>query len=401
MKTILLSNLFLATCLGSAALAVSQLFALEAPDVNRIAEAATVRIEGQNPGSGVIFQKQGDTYFLLTAKHVVATEDEYEVVTPDSAVYPLEYSRVHKMPDMDLAVAEFRSVQDYPIAELGDSSQVRIGDEIFIAGWPHAGQALPYLYQFVSGAISGLPPQPLPGGYGLVYDSTTRQGMSGGPVLDDEGKVIGIHGRTEGKEIYLPDANFDSAVVEDDFGLGIPVNPFLQKAEQLPLRTENLPSPPEQTGPISYFRAPPRIVETHRSSSLQFRSADYFFTIDIPDSAATALEQVTFSQIEGPDYPSFSMRRSYAFIGSRGDRGEPLTLGLLANDTSERTISVVFSPPIEPGQQVTVALHAHRNPRDGIYLYEIQAFPPGGTAARAQRLGIERLDFYEPATFER
>ncbi|MFM5961315.1 MAG: tetratricopeptide repeat protein, partial [Dolichospermum sp.] len=35
--------------------------------------------------------------------------------------------------------------------------------------------------------------------YELVYSSITFGGMSGGPVLDSQGRVIGIHGRTEGE----------------------------------------------------------------------------------------------------------------------------------------------------------------------------------------------------------
>ncbi|MFM6785123.1 MAG: serine protease, partial [Dolichospermum sp.] len=39
----------------------------------------------------------------------------------------------------------------------------------------------------------------LTGGYELVYSSITFGGMSGGPVLDSQGRVIGIHGRTDGQ----------------------------------------------------------------------------------------------------------------------------------------------------------------------------------------------------------
>ena len=41
-------------------------------EINKIAAAITVRIDGQNSsGSGVIVEKQGDTYYVLTNWHVV------------------------------------------------------------------------------------------------------------------------------------------------------------------------------------------------------------------------------------------------------------------------------------------------------------------------------------------
>ena len=45
--------------------------ALTANQVNRIASEITVLIDGINPGSGAIVARNGNTYYVLTAKHVV------------------------------------------------------------------------------------------------------------------------------------------------------------------------------------------------------------------------------------------------------------------------------------------------------------------------------------------
>ena len=66
-----------------------------------MAKDVTVVINGQNPGSGVIVSKQGNTYYVLTAKHVVATQDEYEIVTSDAKSHKLDYSTVKKLPGVD------------------------------------------------------------------------------------------------------------------------------------------------------------------------------------------------------------------------------------------------------------------------------------------------------------
>ncbi|MEM9980330.1 MAG: trypsin-like peptidase domain-containing protein, partial [Cyanobacteria bacterium P01_D01_bin.2] len=99
--------------LFTSALATPLLVSLEPPDINALAKDSTVRVNGQSPGSGVIFKKQGDTYYVLTAKHVVETPDEYEIVTPDEQVYPLDYAKIYPMANTDLAVTEFNSEQAY------------------------------------------------------------------------------------------------------------------------------------------------------------------------------------------------------------------------------------------------------------------------------------------------
>ncbi len=97
-----------------------------------------------------------------------------------------------------------------------------------------------------------------------------------------------------------------------------------------------------------------------------------------------------FEQIEGVDYPRYDDDDSYAFDADSRDR---LPLNVVDGGRSERTLTVEFDPPVEPGRPVTVALKA-RNPRDGIYIYRLTAFPVG--AIEGQYAGVERLDFYAP-----
>ncbi|MEL6606089.1 MAG: DUF2808 domain-containing protein [Cyanobacteria bacterium J06614_10] len=391
--SILTTGTLVTSTIATKSFAIPFLLSLDPSAINASAKEGTVRVNGQSPGSGVIFEKQGNIYYVLTAKHVVATPDEYEIITTDEAIYPLASEDIHPVADSDLAVAKFSSDQNYRVIPLGDSDKVTEGDPAFIAGWPQSGQAIPYIYQFISVNISGLSPRPLPGGYGLIYTGTARQGMSGGPVLNEEGSVVGIHGRAEGKEIYLPDSDFDTTIVRDGFSLAVPINTFLNNVPSMPDPPVATPVPPAV--PRSYFSGPPRITGVRVTNDTQYRESEYRFNISIPENAGESLEEVVFSQVEGRDYPSFSIRETYAYV--QGDRSTKLSLGLVANDTDEKTMTVVFDPPIPPGKEITVALKAHRNPVDGIYLYEATAFPPGNNG-QGQRLGIERLSFYDPAT---
>lgn len=423
LKTSLIATGLLASTL-TAAIAAPQFISLEPAAINEAAKGSTVRVNGQSPGSGVIYKKEGDRYYVLTAKHVIATPDEYEIITDDEQVHPLDFAKVIPVSETDLAIAEFTSEKDYPLVALGDSDKMTEGDAVFISGWPHAGSAIPYLYQFISGSISGLPPRPLPGGYGLIYTSTARQGMSGGPVFDDDGAVVGIHGRAEGKEIYLPDSDLDTTIVRDGFSLGVPINVFLDKTVEpesgsqvvdststtLPpdrATLENIAPDVSQTvvanvrsrrrQAINQRFARPLVLERRVRIPVnwQYRASEYRFTIDIPTEAGQSLQQLVFEQIEGAESPSFSVRDTHAY--ESGDRSAEIPLGLVSNDIDEDTMTVAFDPPVEPGRQITVALKAHRNPREGTYLYEVHAYPPGANS-RPQRLGTRRLDFYEPDT---
>ncbi|MFM6410043.1 MAG: hypothetical protein ACKPGT_37485, partial [Microcystis sp.] len=71
----------------------------------------------------------------------------------------------------------------------------------------------------------------LEGGYELVYTSITFRGMSGGAVLDSQGRVIGIHGRSEG-----------AGVTEIQLGvsLGIPISTCIGVQERLNVKPQLL-----------------------------------------------------------------------------------------------------------------------------------------------------------------
>ena len=195
-----------------------------------LAKEITVVINGQNPGSGIIIGKKDQTYYVLTAKHVVATQDGYEILTADGAKHPLDYRTVKKLPGVDLALAQFTSNQNYRVAEIGDSDTVTEGITVYTAGWPHPGRAITErIYQITAGKISGRSLKPLEDGYALIYTNITRSGMSGGPVLDAQGRVIGIHGRAEGVPIVDPD-NGQTIDIKSGFNLGIPSKTFLELA---------------------------------------------------------------------------------------------------------------------------------------------------------------------------
>jgi len=199
---------------------------------------------------------------VLTAAHVVNAPDEYVVVTADKKVYSLDYSKVRRFSKVDLAVVEFTSENEYKLARLADSDKIKEGMPVFVSGWPRlttvgnaAGGQL--TRQFTNGQISGFLPQPLEG-YKMIYTNTTLGGMSGGPVLDAGGRVVGIHGlgdtedpkRLQREGLNKEAASSIAGLIKPGFNYAIPINTFLELApqEKLYLSLEVDPKAPPELG---------------------------------------------------------------------------------------------------------------------------------------------------------
>jgi serine protease Do len=209
---------------------ISPALALTDTQVSQLARSITVRIDGQNPGTGVIVQRNQGSYIVLTAKHVIPSEDEYNIITSTGKSYLLNYQTVKKFEGVDLALLEFRSNETYPTAKVGNSDRLSEGMSLFVAGFPGKDSVITEsVYNFSSGKLTAQASKPLKEGYSLVYTNRTLPGMSGGPVLDQQGQLIGIHGQGDGKSERLERLN-ETVFVKTGFNLGIPINRFMQLA---------------------------------------------------------------------------------------------------------------------------------------------------------------------------
>ena len=193
---------------------------MSSSQIDQIARKVTVKIEDDNRsnGSGVIVAKLGNTYFVLTAEHVVKTEQGYTISTHNGKTYPAKYSSMVKLPNVDLAVVPFSSQENYAIAKLGDSNKVRRGTKTFIAGFP----AVTRKYRFTNGdVVANASSKAVELGYTLIYSNPTDRGMSGGGVFNENGEIVGIHGKAD-------DTGSEKGErVLTGYKAGIPVNTFL------------------------------------------------------------------------------------------------------------------------------------------------------------------------------
>lgn len=206
--------------------------AATAPEIASTAKAVTVKIsEPGSQGSGVILQRQGDVYTVLTAAHVLKDKSaNYQISTSDGKQHQIVSQSIRAATtDIDLAVVKFRTTGNYPTAKLGNSNLLTEGMDLYVAGYPVATAAInKSVFVFRTGTVSANSTQTLDKGYSLIYSNDTLPGMSGGAVLNQNGEVVAIHGR--GDRERNPSGELGQ---KTGFNLGIPINRFASIATNL------------------------------------------------------------------------------------------------------------------------------------------------------------------------
>ena len=184
--------------------------------VRDIADKITVRIDGANGGSGIIIKSAGNTYTVLTCWHVVDKKGNYTVRTGDGKTYQVNYSTVKRIGDIDLAEFQFTSNENYRPVEIGNSGEVSAGSTVYAFGWAAPDQVSKGREYVPLETTARIVSQPVDE-YALVLSNTVKPGMSGGPILDEQGRLIGVSGLS----------TIDVRIEIRDF-LGIPINTYKQ-----------------------------------------------------------------------------------------------------------------------------------------------------------------------------
>ncbi|MFN6230591.1 MAG: GUN4 domain-containing protein [Dolichospermum sp.] len=251
----------LGVILGTTTLAIVQyqsVSALTPLQVNDIAKPITVMIGGlDGKGSGVIIDKNGNTYTVLTANHVVnkAGYGLYEIITHDGQKYEME-NKAQTLGKLDLALVKFTSSKNYPLAKIADSQTVKEGATVYNSGFPipSISNNPQRIYFFITSQITARGRgENL--GYDLFLSGSPRPGMSGGPILNDQGEVIGIYGKAE--------FGISESALARDGVQGIPTEKFPNLISNIQNITQNNtqantprnnPSPTNEPTPVSFQR---------------------------------------------------------------------------------------------------------------------------------------------------
>ncbi|WP_373543897.1 HhoA/HhoB/HtrA family serine endopeptidase [Chamaesiphon sp.] len=140
-------------------------------------------------GSGFIIDRDG---IILTNAHVVDRADKVTVTLKDGRIFEGKVSGVD--PVTDLAVVKVSGAKNLPVAQLGDSDRVKVGDWAIAVGNPF-GLDNTVTLGIVStlkraSATVGMTDKRLDF---IQTDAAINPGNSGGPLLNAQGQAIGIN----------------------------------------------------------------------------------------------------------------------------------------------------------------------------------------------------------------
>jgi hypothetical protein len=175
------------TVLGGFLLSIlhtAELPASDIPEIVRKAKPAIVQLiamdasGGVSTGSGFFITSDG---LLLTNYHVIKNARTIGARTPSGAYYPFT-GQWTRLPGLDIAMLKFKAT-DVSYLELGSNLETEEGQRVLVIGNPEG----------LEGTVSdGLVAAIRENGQYIQITAPISRGSSGSPVLNEEGKVIGV-----------------------------------------------------------------------------------------------------------------------------------------------------------------------------------------------------------------
>ncbi|HKP20554.1 MAG TPA: trypsin-like peptidase domain-containing protein [Thermoleophilaceae bacterium] len=151
--------------------------------------------QGTATGSGFVVDKDG---YIVTNAHVVEGADSVTVsFSENGEAIPAEVKGVDRSTDVAVLKVDPSKVDNLTTIPLGDSSKARVGDPTIAIGNPFGLSRT-----VTTGIVSGLQRQiQAPNGFTISNviqtDAPINPGNSGGPLLDANGRVIGINSQIQ------------------------------------------------------------------------------------------------------------------------------------------------------------------------------------------------------------
>ena len=150
---------------------------------------------GRGAGAGIICHRNG---LIITNAHVVGP-DPLRVTLHDGTTLPAKL--LDHDPGLDLAALTVDAT-DLPAIELGDSRNLKPGEWVLAMGHPWGVQGAA-TGGVVIGVGSGWPEIHRPQREWIMVSLPLRPGNSGGPLIDAQGRLVGINTMMSGPEVGM------------------------------------------------------------------------------------------------------------------------------------------------------------------------------------------------------
>lgn len=157
----------------------------EKDTVEKVRRSVVRVVGGEGEGSGFAIQKGG---FILTNFHVIASEPDPKIILPDNTFETGEVIMADK--DADLAVIKIK--KDLPAVSFVRLGGIHPAEELLAIGYPLGGDLSGESF-VIRGSFSRHAKDKEKGVRYLLTDMTMVSGISGGPMVNICGEVVGIN----------------------------------------------------------------------------------------------------------------------------------------------------------------------------------------------------------------
>jgi serine protease Do len=165
--------------------------------ISEVREGVVRVIADGGSGSGSIYKKIGNEYYVVTNEHVLKTSSNIKIeYIYYENVYLVENGIfIGSDPSTDIAIFKFSTQHTLPVLSFGDSNTVRVGQNVFSIGtplliWRRHNSVTQGIISNINQLVSRFP---ISSNYYFQHDSAINSGNSGGPLLNDKGRIIGMN----------------------------------------------------------------------------------------------------------------------------------------------------------------------------------------------------------------
>jgi serine protease Do len=308
----------------------------------------------QGTGAGFIIDSGGA---ILTNHHVVDGADRITVRLADGR--ELRASTIGSDPDTDIALIQVETTAPLPVATLGDSDDLRVGEWVMAIGNP-----LTYEHTVTVGVVSFLGRKLFDSSLDryIQTDAAINFGNSGGPLINARGEVIGINSAVSSRA--------------SNIGFAVPINQATGILAQL-----------RESGRVSrgYIGVMLRDIDRDLQAALGLRSSEGALIQDVtPGSPGARAGLRTYDVIVSVDGEKIREHETLVRLIAERRPGSTTSVGILRDGRFLQVpLKLAERPQREPRTEISQVGPA--GPRGSLLGLSVRELDERGAA----RLGVE------------